>query len=87
MIYVNVGAYSDNKRVVTKSALKRLVNETPELVRFDQISALGSNGLPKLIALSDISASHTLSVVGPDPYSERKWYASIQLKNGKATVS
>lgn len=87
MHYINVGAYSDNQRIPTKSALKRLIKESPESVRFDQTSALGNNGMPRLISMRMLNPNITLSVVGPDPYTSRKWYASISLSKGKVTVS
>ena len=87
MTYVNVGAYSDNQRIPSKAALKRMVKESPGIVRFDQTSALGNNGMPKLIALTMLTPGITLSVVGPDPYESRKWYANVEFKNGKIVVS
>jgi hypothetical protein len=86
-IYINVGAYSDNQRIPTKAKLKALAKESPELLRFDQTSALGNNGMPKLINTIMLRPAIVLSVCGPDPYNNRKWYANVQLINGKLTVS
>lgn len=84
MQYINVGAYSDNQRIPTKAKLKQMVKETPELLRFDETS-MYSQGC--YLAISDIDHTMTLTVVGPDPYNNRKWYASVTIKNGKVHVS
>lgn len=36
-------------------------------------------------ALED-APDNTYTVVGPDPYTNRKWYASITKRDGKITV-
>lgn len=86
-MYINVGAYSDNQRIKTKSQLKQMVKDSPELVRFDQTSPLAENHLSRTIEVNMLNPQIVLSVVGPDPYISRKWYASVTIKNGKATVS
>lgn len=94
-MFINVGAYADNKRIITKTALKKMVKESPGILRFDQTSSLQDNGMPRIISLemvtkaieSDGRTDIHLSVVGPDPYANRKWYATVNYFNGKYTVS
>jgi hypothetical protein len=86
--FINVGAYADNKRITTKAKLKELVKANPDIVRFDQTSDFGpASGLPRLIALRMIGPGIILSVVGPDPYESRKWYANVEFKKDKFVVS
>lgn len=87
--FVNVGAYSDNARVQSKKALKELVKSNPELLRFDQTSPLARNSFNYTITLDELLAnpSYELSVVGPDPFENRKWYANIKVVAGQIKVS
>lgn len=86
--FINVGVYSDNKRVATKTALKRMVRENPELLRFDQTSAF-ANHHPLILTIEyllSLSKQVTFSVVGPDPFSDRKWYANVYVWRGKVVA-
>lgn len=59
----------------TKARLKQLIQEDPSLVRLYSTSSMGpqfqgtANNLP-----SDAE----FSVVGPNPYSKRDWYATVK---------
>lgn len=90
--YVNVGAIdSKGQRVPTKKALKELVaanldKPDAELIMFDQTSMIHSGGLPGNIVLRDLPEGHILSVVGPDPYRKRNWYANVERRGEKVIV-
>jgi hypothetical protein len=87
MAYVNVGAYIGTanadgetvtgERVASKAALKAALKERPGEVLFD-VTAMIHNG-PKLYRGDEIPQGVNLSVVGPDPYTSRKWYATVAL--------
>ena len=87
MSYVNCGATDEStgKRVATKKLLKELVASTPNAVYFDGTSAMG----PQYSGYADKLPQGTkLSVVGPDPYTSRKWYATVEVNaQGKIKVS
>ena len=76
MAYINVGASVDGMRVKSKAALKRAIKDSPATVAFDSTSPMGEsfNGGP-----SQIPAGVKLSVVGPDPYTDRRWYATVEI--------
>jgi hypothetical protein len=83
--FVNVGAklYQDRTNILTKAALKRLIGENPTYVYlygtsdFTPFSGTGN----------DCVVGVKYQVTGPDPYTSRKWYATIEkLPNGKVTV-
>ena len=86
MSYENVGAYVDSKRPKTKKALREALNSNPDSVVFDAtsvfthvIGSIQANNLPEGV---------TLTVVGPDPYTLRKWYASVTRgSDGKPKIS
>lgn len=90
-IYVNVGAVDiKGQRIRTKSALRRAVEDTPHSVFFDQTSQVHDGSLPGIIEIKDFIEANNrvrteLHVVGPDPYHNRNWYASIIL-NSKGAV-
>lgn len=80
MPYVNGGVVG----ITTKKALKEAAKADPADVTFYSTSQLGAvfNG-----RLTEIPLGVTLSVVGPDPYTARNWYASITRDaSGKITV-
>jgi hypothetical protein len=90
--YFNVGAnlLSDrgepSTRIPTKGALKKLVSESPERVLFDNTSIFGQgNFTPEQL---EANPAIVLSVCGPDPYTSRRWYATVtwSTKTGKVTV-
>lgn len=85
MAYVNVGAeYSANGRAIpTKSALKQALKTDPFSVTFYGTSPF----TPFTGDCTSIPQGTTLTVVGPDPYTKRSWYASVTVKNGKVVVS
>ena len=81
--FVNVGAQDlDGDRIKTKKALKLAVADGG--VRFDRTDAFAGHGSKWIFLAEDtVDSDVVLSVVGPDPYTSRKWYATI--KNGKVS--
>lgn len=77
MAFVNVGAYIDGNRPKSKKVLKEALRDAPETVRFDRTAAVGPDaGQPDIMG-NELPAGDTLTVVGPDPYTARTWYASV----------
>jgi hypothetical protein len=75
----NAGAFDQNgRRFATKKALKEAVAQGKP-VTFDGTSLFDSG---RTYLVSDTNLT-TLTVVGPDPYNSRKWYATVQ--NGKVS--
>lgn len=84
MSYINVGA-RDGKgmRVKTKKALKELMSTAPSTVRFDVTAGIGP-AAGDFFTGDKIPGGYNLSVVGPDPYTKRVWYATV-TDTGKVT--
>ncbi len=85
MAFINVGASLNGARIASKAALKRAIKDTPDAVEFDSTSPMGQqyDGGP-----ADIPTGVKLSVVGPDPYTNRKWYATVErTSTGAVKVS
>ena len=78
MPFVNAGV----EGATTKKALKEAV------ARGDRVWAYCTSPLgPQYNGyLDELPEYITLSVVGPDPYKSRRWYASVIRSNGKITV-
>lgn len=81
MGFFNCGAYAPNgSRVKTKKQLKELLKENPHGVFFDGTGVFDEAGGYKG---DEIPEGVTLSVVLPDPYKDRRSYATVK-RNGEA---
>lgn len=87
--YVNVGAQSvaNGIRYASKKALREALKKDASVVAFDSTSSMGPYAGETLYG-DDLPYGVTLSVVGPDPYTSRKWYANVERRaDGKVVVS
>lgn len=92
MTYVNVGARLDTgegepARVRTKKALREALAGHPCDVHFDNTSVVIVTGQQREYRASELPAGYRFQVVGPDPYADRKWYATVELKDGTPKVT
>lgn len=84
MSYVSCGAKVDGTDVPTKAALKRAISDNPDKVYLYGTSRYEQGGLP---AHADkLPEGHKYSVTGPNPYNSRKWYATVERRNGRLSV-
>lgn len=81
MSYVNGGVNMNGKP--TKKNLKDQVLANPAKVQFYGTSPLGPQWSG---AVSLLPEGLILSVVGPDPYKKRDWFASVERLDGKLVV-
>lgn len=81
----NVSANRSDNLIKTKAELKRLVSADSDNVYFYTTSEMGNQFNGKL---SEMHSTMALTVVGPDPYNNRAWYATISknAETGKVTV-
>lgn len=88
MSYINVGAWVNYDRPRTKKALREALATAPETVTFDQTSMFTPPGQPDVYSMTGatIPTRVVLMVTGPDPYKDRRWYASVSMINGKVMV-
>lgn len=80
-MYLNTGAYIDGQRAASKKALKTALTDNPGSVTFDQTSMVkeGRIGDGSDITGETVPEGVKLAVCGPDPYNNRKWYATVQV--------
>lgn len=83
--YVNVGVKnrSDGTDIPTKAALKRAIAANP-----DDVVVYGTSDFTPFTGSADnLREGVKYSVTGPNPYTSRKWYATLEKgPNGKVTV-
>lgn len=80
MAYIECAAYINNRPARTKKALKEAVKAAPQTVMFESV---GGHNADFCGGIEDIPEGTTLTVVGPDPFTKRSWYASV--KNGRVS--
>jgi hypothetical protein len=81
MSYVNVGAFINGKRCPSKKALREAMIKEPRAVTFDSTAAFEAHPdfLVEGVMRGDlVKSGMRLAVVGPDPYNNRKWYATVE---------
>lgn len=84
MAYINVGALAPTGPVKTKKQLKAEIDS----IQFYDTSPLGQTFHGGWGDLADnFPAGTKLTVVGPDPFTDRKWYATVEVVNGKVKVT
>ena len=72
----------------SKAAMKRAIAADPSQVRFTSVASLGPSWTGSAAEfLADGPANTKLTVVGPDPYTDRKWYGTVEVKNGQLKAS
>jgi len=87
--YVNVGArdVNTNTDIPTKKELKGRIATYPTKVELYVTDAFGPKADKAYIA-DNLEIGVRYSVAGPNPYTSRKWYATIEkLPNGTIKVS
>lgn len=85
-MYVNVGARDKNSfaDIPTKAALKRAITDFPDNTVLYDTSEMS---VKSERTLSNLDIGVKYSVCGPNPYTSRKWYATVEkLPNGKITI-
>jgi hypothetical protein len=86
--WINVGARVNGDRPKTKAGLKRAITANPKLVQFDVTGMVGPrHGSMSIDATAEDIGADKLSVTGPDPYTSRRWYATVEVRNGRIQLS
>jgi hypothetical protein len=81
MSFINVG----QRGATTKKALREAIVDDPASVQLYGTSDLGPQFEGETAA--DCPEGVKLQVAGPDPYTRRNWYATIENRGGKIVVS
>jgi len=88
MEYVEIGVKdaSTHQHVKTKSALKALVKDDPTKVGIYVLSLFHA-GTISAQTVAELPTEHRYPVAGPNPQTDRKWFATVEYKNGKWVVN
>jgi hypothetical protein len=71
----------------SKAAMKRAHAENPASVRFESVSPMGPQFDGTVESPADLPDGLKLTVVGPNPFTDRRWYGTVEVKNGKVKIS
>lgn len=83
MGFINCGAFdSKGQRFPSKKALKAALLEDPASVEFDKTAITESGSIKG----DEIPEGVKLSVVLPCPYTNRRFYATVENKDGKPVM-
>ena len=77
------GTFVNDERPRTKKALREAIMHFPEKVRLEATSLFGGEYDGPLA----FAPPGTYYVVGPDPYTSRKWYGQIKVDSKGAVLS
>jgi hypothetical protein len=77
------GIFVNHVRCATKKALREAVAAKPAAVSLEATSVFGNEYDGPL----DLAPDGTYTVVGPDPYTSRRWYANIKKTGDSLVVS
>lgn len=73
--------------IKTKTALKAAIKADPTNVVLYSTDAFGPNRGKRFVT-DNLTLGDKYTVVGPNPYTSRKWYATVELlPNGTIKVS
>jgi len=91
-VWINVGAINvaTGERFSTKKSLREAILADPSIVKFDKTSVFSQVGRDQrdlYVYCDDIRDGEKLSVVGPDPYNDRRWYANICKQGNRLKIS
>lgn len=77
------------RRPKSKKEVKEVLAATPERVIIEATSLFGNeyNGVADLLPLDEQYKGEKIYFVGPDPYTKRNFYGTIEIKNGKVVAS
>ncbi len=80
---MSYGAHVHDSRPKTKKMLKQAVADNPARVHLDTTSMFGG-----FAGRLDRAPAGRYDVVGPDPYTKRNWYATVEVRpDGTIKVS
>jgi hypothetical protein len=87
MVYVNVGVamVADRSPIPTKKALQQLLAVEPSEVLFFNTGLPLGPGKAEYRG-SELDPQYTYQVTGPDPYTNRKWFASVKIRSDSPIV-
>lgn len=72
----------------SKAAMKRAIEADSSKVIFEAVQGLGPKWYGTAAEfLTAGPAGVKLTVVGPDPERQRKWYGTVEVRNGTLKVS
>lgn len=79
MSYINAGVKINGEHAKSKKAIKDALTSNPASVLFYTTSPFGRSFSVTADNLdTELNCINKLSIVGPDPFNNRKWYGTVE---------
>ena len=79
------GLYINNRRPATKKEVRETLRDNPEQISIENTSMFEGSDFHGMIV--DLPEGSEVTIVGPDPFTKRDFYATIKRKNGALRLS
>lgn len=89
-MFIEVGAVTrTGSEFPSKAAIKRAIATDPSSVMFCWVGGMGEGWSGTAAEFPDYGTKtgNKLTLVGPNPYSNRKYYGTVTVKAGKVAIS
>jgi hypothetical protein len=94
MAFIEVGATDSATGALfpSKAAIRRAWTADPQSVRFTSVASVvaprdGQAFNGPVSTPADLPENTKLMLVGPDPYRQRNYYGTVEVKKGKIVIS
>jgi len=82
--YAEFGVFISSVPAPSKAAIKRALKDSPDAIVWQEIGTIGNGWRERPFTTAELLAEgfSTLTLVGPNPYTNRKWYGSLTFAKG-----
>jgi hypothetical protein len=87
--YAEFGVRIFGRPAPSKAAIKRALKDSPDAIIWQEIGTVGNGWSERAFSTADLLAEgfSTITLVGPDPYRDRRWYGSLTPSKGTVKVA
>jgi hypothetical protein len=80
--YAEFGVFINSIPAPSKVAIKRALKDAPDTIVWQEIGTIGNDWRERPFTTAELLAEgfSTLVLVGPNPYTDRRWYGSLTPK-------
>lgn len=80
--YAEFGVRIFGRPAASKAAIKRAFKDSPDAIVWAEVPTIGNGWSGRSFTTADLLTEgfSTLTLVGPDPQTSRKWYGSLTRK-------
>ena len=80
--YAEFGVRIFGRPAASKAAIRRALKDSPDAIVWAEVPTIGNGWSERSFTTTELLAEEfsTLTLVGPDPQTSRKWYGSLTVK-------